>query len=110
VKAVGGKLKDVYLVTGEYDLSVITEAPSDEVVARLSLATAMQGNVRTVTSRAFTRERDHSEHGRPPVTAPRRRARRPPGRGGTGHTAPVARRYAVRSSRRSPSLKVTVSL
>jgi uncharacterized protein with GYD domain len=25
-------------------------------VARLSLATAMQGNVRTVTSRAFTRE------------------------------------------------------
>ena len=35
----GGKLKDVYLVTGEYDLIVITEAPSDEVVARLSLAT-----------------------------------------------------------------------
>jgi len=46
----------VYLVTGEYDLIVITEAPNDEVVARLSLATAMQGNVRTVTSRAFTRE------------------------------------------------------
>jgi uncharacterized protein with GYD domain len=56
VKAVGGKLKDVYLVTGEYDLIVITEAPNDEVVARLSLATAMQGNVLTVTSRAFTRE------------------------------------------------------
>jgi len=56
VKAAGGKLKDVYLVTGEYDLIVITEAPNDEVVARLSLATAMQGNVRTVTARAFTRE------------------------------------------------------
>ena len=56
VKAAGGRLKDVYLVTGEYDLIVITEAPSDELVARLSLATAMQGNVRTVTSRAFTRE------------------------------------------------------
>ena len=50
-------LKDMYLVRGgEYDLIVITEAPNDEVVPRLSLATAIQGNVRTVTSRAFTRE------------------------------------------------------
>jgi uncharacterized protein with GYD domain len=56
VKAAGGKLKDIYLVTGEFDLLVITEAPNDEAVARLSLATAMQGNVRTMTSRAFTRE------------------------------------------------------
>jgi uncharacterized protein with GYD domain len=56
VKAAGGKLKDAYLVMGEYDLIVVTEAPNDEAVARLSLATAMQGNVRTVTSRAFTRE------------------------------------------------------
>ena len=56
VKAAGGKVKDVYLVTGQYDLVVITEAPSDEVVARLTLATGMQGNVRTVTSRAFSRE------------------------------------------------------
>jgi uncharacterized protein with GYD domain len=56
VKAAGGRLKDIYLVTGEFDLLVITEAPNDEVVARLSLATAMQGNVRTMTSRAFTRE------------------------------------------------------
>ena len=47
---------DLDVCHGEYDLIVITEAPSDEVVARLSLATAMQGNVRTVTSRAFTRE------------------------------------------------------
>jgi len=31
VTAAGGKLKDVYLVTGEYELIVITEAPSDEV-------------------------------------------------------------------------------
>jgi uncharacterized protein with GYD domain len=56
VKAAGGRLKDIYLVTGEFDLLVITEAPNDEAVARLSLATAMQGNVRTMTSRAFTRE------------------------------------------------------
>lgn len=56
VKAAGGKLKDIFLVTGEFDLIVVTEAPNDEAVARLSLATAMQGNVRTMTSRAFTRE------------------------------------------------------
>jgi uncharacterized protein with GYD domain len=56
VKAAGGKLKDVYLVMGEYDLVVVTEAPNDELVARLTLATGMQGNVRTVTSRAFTRD------------------------------------------------------
>jgi uncharacterized protein with GYD domain len=56
VRGAGGKLRDAYLVMGEYDLVVITEAPNDEVVARLSLATALQGNVRTVTSRAFARE------------------------------------------------------
>jgi uncharacterized protein with GYD domain len=56
VKAAGGRLKEMYLVMGEYDLVVVTEAPNDETVARLSLATGMQGNVRTVTSRAFTRE------------------------------------------------------
>jgi uncharacterized protein with GYD domain len=56
VTRAGGKLKDVYLVMGEYDLVVVTEAPNDEAVARLALATAMQGNVRTTTLRAFNRE------------------------------------------------------
>ena len=56
VKAAGGQIKEVYLVMGEYDLVVITEAPNDEAVARLTLATGSQGNVRTRTMRAFTRE------------------------------------------------------
>jgi uncharacterized protein with GYD domain len=47
VKAAGGKLKDAYLVMGEYDLIVITEAPNDEVVAR-SRWRQHAGNVRTV--------------------------------------------------------------
>jgi uncharacterized protein with GYD domain len=34
VKAAGGRLKDLYLVMGEYDLVVITEAPNDETIAR----------------------------------------------------------------------------
>jgi uncharacterized protein with GYD domain len=41
---------------GEYDLLVVTEAPNEETVARLTLATGMLGNVRTVTSRAFSRD------------------------------------------------------
>ena len=56
VKAAGGSMKGIYLTLGEYDLVVVTELPSDEVGAKLALATAMQGNVRTTTMRAFARE------------------------------------------------------
>jgi len=35
---------------------VVTELPNDETAARLALGTAKQGNVRTVTMRAFGRE------------------------------------------------------
>ena len=56
VTRAGGKLKDFYLVMGEYDLVVVTEAPNDEVVAKLTLMTGMQGNVRTTTLRAFNRD------------------------------------------------------
>ena len=52
----GGKVKEAYLVMGEYDLVVVTEVPNDETAAKMSLGTAMQGNVRTVTMRAFARE------------------------------------------------------
>ena len=39
---------------GTYDLVIVIEAPSDEVVARFVLATGAQGNVRTTTLKAFT--------------------------------------------------------
>jgi uncharacterized protein with GYD domain len=52
-KAVGAEIKQVYLVMGQYDAVVISEGPDDETAARLVLATAMQGNVRTETLRAF---------------------------------------------------------
>ncbi len=55
-KAMGGTLKDAYLVMGEYDLVVIGEAPNDETVMKFALATGMQGNARTTTMRAFNRE------------------------------------------------------
>jgi uncharacterized protein with GYD domain len=50
----GAKLKDFYLVMGEYDLVIITEAPNDEVIARINLMLGSKGAVRTQTSRAFS--------------------------------------------------------
>ncbi|HET8580631.1 MAG TPA: GYD domain-containing protein, partial [Nitrospiraceae bacterium] len=53
-RAAGGELKAFYLVTGQYDAVAISELPNDEAVARLALANASMGNVRTETLRAFT--------------------------------------------------------
>src|SRR5262245_31852582 len=56
VTSMGGKVKDAYLLLGEYDLVIVTEVPDDETAAKMLLSTAMQGNVRTTTMRAFSRE------------------------------------------------------
>jgi uncharacterized protein with GYD domain len=50
----GAKIKDFYLVMGKYDIVIVSEAPNDEAVAKISLMLGSQGNVRTQTSRAFT--------------------------------------------------------
>ena len=41
---------------GQYDFVIVTEAPNDEAVASLVIATGMQGNIRTETMRAFTED------------------------------------------------------
>jgi uncharacterized protein with GYD domain len=55
-RAAGAELKAFYLVMGQYDAVAISEAPNDEIVAKLALSSAATGNVRTVTSRAFTED------------------------------------------------------
>ena len=55
-KAMGGELKEMYLVMGQYDSIVIGEVPDDETVAKLSLAIGSEGNIRTETFRAFTED------------------------------------------------------
>ena len=55
-RAADGELKAFYLVTGQYDAVAITELPNDEAVARLALANASMGNVRTETLRAFSED------------------------------------------------------
>jgi uncharacterized protein with GYD domain len=52
----GGKLKEFYLVTGQYDMVVVAEFPDDETQAKATLATGSLGNVRTETLRAFTED------------------------------------------------------
>jgi uncharacterized protein with GYD domain len=53
---VGASLKDFYLVSGRYDMVVISEAPDDVTAAKASLSLATGGNVRTETLRAFTED------------------------------------------------------
>jgi uncharacterized protein with GYD domain len=55
-RAAGGELKAFYLVTGQYDAVAISEMPNDEAVARVALANASGGNIRSETSRAFTED------------------------------------------------------
>lgn len=52
----GGKLIGFYLVMGQFDYVIITEAPNDQTAARLILGTIAQGSMRTQTLRAFPRE------------------------------------------------------
>jgi uncharacterized protein with GYD domain len=38
---------------GSYDLAIVAQAPSDDVIAKFSLATGSLRNVRTTTLKAF---------------------------------------------------------
>ena len=52
----GAELKEFYLVTGQYDMVVVAEAPDDETATKLALAIGSKGNVRTETLRAYTED------------------------------------------------------
>jgi uncharacterized protein with GYD domain len=53
-KKAGADIKAFYLVMGQYDAVVISEAPDDESAAKLALLIGSLGNVQTETLRAFT--------------------------------------------------------
>ena len=46
IEANGGKLLNYYLTMGAQDAVIVLEAPDDETVASIALATAGLGNVR----------------------------------------------------------------
>lgn len=52
----GVKIKAFYLTMGRYDIVIISEGPDDETAAKAMLSTAMQGNIRTETLRAFNED------------------------------------------------------
>jgi uncharacterized protein with GYD domain len=52
----GAEIKAFYLVMGQYDALVISEAPDDETVTKLALSIGSQGNIRTETLRAYTED------------------------------------------------------
>ncbi|MBW2711997.1 MAG: GYD domain-containing protein [Deltaproteobacteria bacterium] len=52
-KGMGAELKDFYLVMGQYDIILVSEAPDDVTVAKIALTLGSFGNVRTESFRAF---------------------------------------------------------
>jgi uncharacterized protein with GYD domain len=55
-RKVGVTMKSVMWTLGSYDMIVQLEAPDDAAVTAFGLAVGMQGNIRTQTLRAFTRD------------------------------------------------------
>jgi uncharacterized protein with GYD domain len=53
---IGVRFVDTYWTLGEHDIVAVLEAPDDETATAALLATASQGNIRTKTMRAFSRD------------------------------------------------------
>ena len=56
VEKAGGKLIGGYYTFGEYDVVIIINAPSDDVVMSLMLKIGSYGNIRSKTLKAFSAE------------------------------------------------------
>lgn len=54
-KNLGVTIKDIWWTMGAYDAVTLAEAPDDATVSRFVIAIGAQGNVRTVTMRAYNR-------------------------------------------------------
>jgi uncharacterized protein with GYD domain len=52
----GVRFVDVYWTLGAHDIVAVLEAPDDETATAALLATSSQGNIRTKTMRAFSRD------------------------------------------------------
>ena len=52
----GIKILHFYMITGTHDLAIISEAPSEEAMAKAMLTTMSMGGITTQTSRAFTED------------------------------------------------------
>jgi uncharacterized protein with GYD domain len=55
LESMDGRVKDLYLTSGDYDMVMIAELPGD-AVAKYALTVAQKGAVRTKTIRAWTED------------------------------------------------------
>jgi uncharacterized protein with GYD domain len=55
-KEMGVEIKQVHMTMGRYDLIMLLEAPTDDVVAKALLSLAALGNVQTETLKAWTED------------------------------------------------------
>jgi len=62
----GVRFVDVYWTLGEHDIVAVLEAPDDETATAALLATGSQGNIRTKTMRAFSRDEMRAVIGKAP--------------------------------------------
>lgn len=53
IEALGGKYVQMLWTMGPYDLVVVTEFPDDETASAFALKIGAQGNIRTLTMRAY---------------------------------------------------------
>jgi uncharacterized protein with GYD domain len=53
---IGVHILDVYWTVGDHDIVLLLEAPDDETAAAALLTLGSQGNLRTKTMRAFSRD------------------------------------------------------
>jgi uncharacterized protein with GYD domain len=49
----GGRVKHVYLTSGDTDAIMIADAPDGDVITKFAMALGSLGNVRTSTTRAW---------------------------------------------------------
>ena len=53
IEAAGGKVPQILLTLGQYDLVLVIEAPSDQACISMALGLSSLGNVRSTTLKAF---------------------------------------------------------
>ena len=66
LRSMGVEFKHIYWTLGGHDIVSVIEAPDDQALAAGLLAVAGQGNIRTTTLRAFTRDEMRDVIGRAP--------------------------------------------
>ena len=52
----GVSIRHIWWTMGGYDVVTVLEAPDDAAASRFAIAIGAQGNVRTVTMRAYTKD------------------------------------------------------